>query len=62
MVNVDNRQVLLGAILLFAGATIILGITVRGIPNVPYAVGVAATLAIAAGTLLLGTSEGGRPV
>lgn len=62
MAEIDKRQVLIGAALLLAGTAIILGITVQAVPDIPYAVGVGAAIAVAAGTLMIGTSGDGRPV
>lgn len=56
------RNAKLGAVLLLLG-TVLIG-AVIALENGPIAigVGVAATAAMIAGTLMLGTSEGGRPV
>ncbi|WP_276271232.1 hypothetical protein [Haloarcula litorea] len=55
----DTRKVMLGALLLLVSTVLILG--PLGLPVPTVAAGVAA-LGLAAGALLVGTSEDGRPV
>jgi hypothetical protein len=62
MGNLDYRRVLLGAALLLAGSAIIIWVSVSAMPDAPSVLGIVATMIVATGTLLLGTSEGGRPV
>ena len=57
----DKRKVLSGAVLLLISSAIIL--TEGGASDVmPVVVGSLAAVGLAAGALLVGTSEGGRPV
>jgi hypothetical protein len=56
----DKKKVAGGAALLVVSSVILLG---TGVSNsIPVLLIVLATLGMAAGSLLLGTSEGGRPV
>ncbi|MBX0293552.1 hypothetical protein [Haloarcula nitratireducens] len=57
----DKRKMLLGGVLLFVSSVLILtaGPISLGIPSI---VGGLAALGLAAGSLLVGTSEDGRPV
>jgi hypothetical protein len=56
----DKKKVAGGAALLLVSSVILLG---TGVSNsIPVLLIVLATLGMAAGSLLLGTSEGGRPV
>ncbi|QIO22302.1 hypothetical protein [Haloarcula sp. JP-L23] len=57
----DNRKVILGALLLFVSTALILGTGPIDVAIPAVAAGVAA-LGLAAGALLVGTSEDGRPV
>ncbi len=61
MSETDMRKVLFGAVLLVAGTAIIFGLG-GGAADLPVALGSLAALGLAAGALLLGTSEPGRPV
>ncbi|MHB9288362.1 hypothetical protein ACKVMT_15135 [Halobacteriales archaeon Cl-PHB] len=62
MSETDMRKVLFGAVLLVAGTAIIFGLSGSGAAGLPVALGSLAALGLAAGALLLGTSEPGRPV
>lgn len=62
MNQTDTRQVLLGALLLLVGSAIIVGVSGQFVSNVPLVLGSLAALGLAAGTLLIGTSDPGRPV
>ncbi|WP_336338058.1 hypothetical protein [Haloarcula brevis] len=57
----DTRKVVLGAVLLAVSTVLILGTGAIDI-GIPAAAGTVAALGLAAGALLLGTSEDGRPV
>ena len=58
----ENKQkVTLGALLLAISTVLIFGAGPLGLPGREIAIGVAA-LGLAAGALLVGTSEDGRPV
>lgn len=58
----ENKQkVLLGVLLLAVSSLLIFGAGPLGLPAPGIAIGVAA-LGLAAGALLVGTSEDGRPV
>ncbi|MDS0222614.1 hypothetical protein NDI54_14810 [Haloarcula sp. S1AR25-5A] len=57
----DTRKVILGAVLLAVSTVLILGTGAIDI-GIPAAAGALAALGMAAGALLIGTSEGGRPV
>lgn len=58
----DRTKILVGAVLLLVGAAIIVYVSFAGKAILPGVLGSAAALAMAAGTLLVGTSKGGRPV
>ncbi|WP_435360935.1 hypothetical protein [Haloarchaeobius sp. DFWS5] len=57
----NTTKVTLGAVLLLVSSAILLYLGTPG-ANLPIMLGGAASLAMAAGALLVGTSEGGRPV
>jgi hypothetical protein len=57
----DTRKVMLGAVLLAISTVLILGTGAIDI-GIPAAAGALAALGLAAGALLVGTSEDGRPV
>ncbi|WP_256298251.1 hypothetical protein [Haloarchaeobius salinus] len=57
----NTTKIALGAVLLFLSSAILLMMGSPGSP-IPMLAGGAASLAMAAGALLVGTSEGGRPV
>lgn len=57
----DTRKVILGAVLLAISTVLILGTGAIDI-GIPAAAGALAALGLAAGALLVGTSEDGRPV
>lgn len=57
----DTRKVILGAVLLAVSTVLILGTGTIDI-GIPAAAGGLAALGMAAGALLIGTSEDGRPV
>jgi hypothetical protein len=57
----DTRKVILGAVLLAISTVLILGTGAIDI-GIPAAAGALAALGLAAGSLLVGTSEDGRPV
>jgi hypothetical protein len=57
----DTRKVILGAALLAISTVLILGTGAIDI-GIPAAAGALAALGLAAGALLVGTSEDGRPV
>jgi hypothetical protein len=62
MENTDTTQVLVGAVLLLVGTAVILAVSGRFVPGLPEIAGSLAALGLAAGVLLLGTSDGERPV
>jgi hypothetical protein len=62
MLDTDTTQVLVGAALLLVGTVVILAVGGRFVPGVPGIIGSLAALGLAAGVLLLGTSDGERPV
>jgi hypothetical protein len=57
----NSTKVVGGAVLLLIGAALILGTGLQQIP-LPAIAGSVAALLLAAGSVLLGTSEGGQPV
>jgi hypothetical protein len=57
---VDTKKIVGGAGLLVVSSAILLGAGMTG--GIPVALVVLAAFGMAAGALLLGTSEGGRPV
>jgi hypothetical protein len=57
----DKRKVIVGGLLLFVSTALILGTGPLDVAVPVFAAGVAA-LGLAAGALLVGTSEDGRPV
>jgi len=57
----DTRKVILGAVLLAVSTVLILGTGAIDI-GIPAIAGAVAALGMAAGALLIGTSEDGRPV
>ncbi len=59
--TMNSTKILLGAVLLFVSSALLLYLGTPG-ANIPIVAGGAASLAMAAGALLVGTSEGGRPV
>jgi len=62
MSDSSKPKIMAGAALLLIGAAIILYVSSAGELILPGLLGSAAMLAMAAGALLVGTSEGGRPV
>jgi hypothetical protein len=62
METTDTTRVLVGAALLVVGTIVILAVSGRFVPGVPEILGSLAALGLAAGVLLLGTSDGERPV
>ncbi|MEF8784389.1 MAG: hypothetical protein V5A45_00535 [Haloarculaceae archaeon] len=62
MSGANKTKILFGAALLLAGTAIILYVSSAGEAILPGVIGSVAALAMAAGALLVGTSEGGRPV
>jgi hypothetical protein len=62
MSDSSSTKIFVGAALLLAGTAIILYVSSAGEMILPGILGSAAALAMAAGALLVGTSEGGRPV
>jgi hypothetical protein len=54
-------KVVVGAVLLLIGSVLILGTGLQQLP-LPAIAGSIAALLLAAGSVLLGTSEGGQPV
>jgi hypothetical protein len=54
-------KVVVGAVLLLIGSVLILGAGLQEVPVPAVAASIAALL-LAAGSVLLGTSEGGQPV
>ncbi len=59
--EMNTTKIALGAVLLFLSSAILLLLGTPG-SSIPVLAGGAASLAMAAGALLVGTSEGGRPV
>ena len=57
----DKRKVIVGGLLLFVSTALILGTGPLDVA-VPVFAGAVAALGLAAGALLVGTSEDGRPV
>ena len=57
----NTTKVALGAVLLFVSSIILLALGTTG-GSIPILAGAVASLAMAAGALLFGTSESGRPV
>jgi hypothetical protein len=57
----DTRKVILGAVLLAVSTVLILGTGAINL-GIPIAAAALAALGLAAGALLIGTSEDGRPV
>lgn len=57
----NKHKIMLGAVLLLVSSVLILGVGVQGI-GLPTVAGSLAALGLAAGSLLIGTSEGGQPV
>ncbi|WP_424019728.1 hypothetical protein ACOZ4N_09730 [Halorientalis pallida] len=57
----SSMKVVVGAVLLLIGSALILGTGLQQIP-LPAIAGSVAALLLAAGSVLLGTSEGGQPV
>jgi len=62
MTETDSQKVLLGALLLLAGSAIIVAFGLGFSDTIPGLVGSVAAMGLAAGALLVGTSESGRPV
>jgi hypothetical protein len=62
MSDSNKPKILAGAALLLVGTAIILYVSSAGEAVLPGLIGSAAALGMAAGALLVGTSEGGRPV
>lgn len=60
MSQTDIRKVVIGSLLLLAGTVIVFGGQLTA--DLPRIVGSLAMVGLAAGALLLGTSEPGRPV
>lgn len=61
MSDVDVKKLAVGALLLVVGTAIILSVGLLE-STLPIVLGSLAALSLAAGALLLGTSERGRPV
>ena len=57
----DTRKIGLGAVLLVISSVLIFGVALQGL-DLPLLVGSVAALGLAAGSLLVGISEGGRAV
>jgi len=57
----NSAKIAVGVVLLVVSSALILGAGLQGSP-VPVAAAAVASLGLAAGSLLVGTSEGGRPV
>ncbi len=57
----SSMKVVFGGVLLLIGSVLILGAGLQQVPMPAVAAGIAALL-LAAGSVLLGTSEGGQPV
>jgi len=57
--STDTRKLAVGGGLLFVSSVAIIAL---GMVDLPIVVGAVAALGLAAGALLVGTSEGGRPV
>jgi hypothetical protein len=57
----DTRKVGLGVVLLVLSSVLIFAFAYQGL-DLPLVVGSVAALGLAAGSLLVGISEGGRPV
>ncbi|RXK48450.1 hypothetical protein [Halorientalis pallida] len=57
----NSTKIVAGAVLLLIGSALILGAGLRQVP-LPAIAGSIAALLLAAGSVLLGTSEGGQPV
>ena len=57
----NSMKIVVGAVLLLIGSALILGTGLQQIP-LPAIAGSVAALLLAAGSVLLGTSEGGQPV
>ncbi|MFW6018555.1 MAG: hypothetical protein ACOCPX_07010 [Halapricum sp.] len=55
----DTRKLAVGGGLLLISSVVIIAL---GVADLPVVVGAVAALGLAAGALLVGTSEGGRPV
>ncbi|QSG04369.1 hypothetical protein [Halapricum desulfuricans] len=55
----DTRKLAVGGGLLSVSSVVIIAL---GVADLPVVVGAVAALGLAAGALLVGTSEGGRPV
>lgn len=62
MSEANQTKIFLGAALLLVGTAIILYVSSAGEAILPGLIGSVAALGMAAGALLVGTSEGGRPV
>ena len=62
MSQTDMRKVAFGVLLLAAGTAVIFGASGAVTTGLPVAIGSLAALGLAAGALLLGTSQPGRPV
>ena len=62
MSDSNKNKIFVGALLLVVGTGIILYVSSAGEAILPGLIGSVAALAMAAGALLVGTSEGGRPV
>ena len=55
----ERRKVLVGSVLLVAGSIVVMAYSFRAMSAIPGVIGMIAGLAMAAGTLLIGTSAGG---
>jgi len=62
MSQTDSTQIVLGGLLLLAGSAILFAVSGGVTPDIPKAVGILAAVGLAAGALLVGTSDPGRPV
>lgn len=55
----ERRKVMVGSVLLVAGSIVVLAYSFRALSVIPGVVALIAALAMATGTLLIGTSAGG---
>ncbi len=62
MSRTNLRQILLGALLLVVGSAVVLGVGSGLTASFPKIVASLAALGLAAGALLVGTADPGRPV
>lgn len=63
MSTTDREKILIGAVLVLVATAIVLAVSTGLVPGIPALIGSLAMLGLAAGALLIGTSESeGRPV